>query len=71
MVVGEGWTQQPILFQEAVSSNSRLKAFYIIGQRKVFCIQMIPEASCTRKYTVDIDILVISRNGGSVHLLQE
>ena len=44
--------------------NSRLKAIKIIGQRKAFYRQRIPESSCARKETVDIDILVISRNGG-------
>ena len=42
------------------SVNSRLKAIYIIGQRKAFYRQRIPES---RKETVDIDILVIFRNG--------
>ena len=44
--------------------NSRLKATKIIGQRKAFYRQRIPEFSCARKETVDIDILVTSRNGG-------
>ena len=43
--------------------NSRLKATKIIGQRKAFVRQRIPEPSCARKETVDIDILVTSRNG--------
>ena len=43
--------------------NSRLKATKIIGQRKAFYIQRIPEFSSAREETVDIDILVISRNG--------
>ena len=43
--------------------NFRLKATKIIGQRKAFYRQRIPESSCVRKETVDIDILVISRNG--------
>ena len=43
--------------------NSRFKATKIIGQRKVSSRQRIPESSCTRKETVDIDILVTSRNG--------
>ena len=34
-----------------------------IGQRKAFYRQRISESSCARKETVDIDILVISRNG--------
>ena len=43
--------------------NSRLKATEIIGQRKAFYRQIIPESSCARKETVHIDILVRSRNG--------
>ena len=46
-----------------MSVNSGLKATKIIGQRKVFYRQRIPEFSCARKETVDIDILVTSRNG--------
>ena len=46
-----------------MSVNSRLKAAIIIGQRKVFYRQRIPESSCERKETVDIDILVTFRNG--------
>ena len=45
-----------------MSVNSRLKATKIIGQRKAFYRQRIPELSCARKETVDIDILVTSRN---------
>ena len=45
-----------------MSVNSRLKATKIIGQRKAFYRQRIPESSCGRKETVDIDILVTSRN---------
>ena len=47
-----------------MSVNSGLKATKIIGQRKAFYRQRIPESSCVRKETVDIDILVTSRNGG-------
>ena len=43
--------------------NSRLKATQIIGQKKAFHRQRISESSCVRKETVDIDILVTSRNG--------
>ena len=43
--------------------NSGLKATKIIGQRKAFYRQRIPEFSCARKETVDIDILLTSRNG--------
>ena len=46
-----------------MSVNSRLKATKIIGQRKAFNRQITPEPSCARKQTVDIDILVASRNG--------
>ena len=46
-----------------MSVNSRLKATKIIGQRKAFYRQRIPEFSRARKETVDIDILVTSRNG--------
>ena len=46
-----------------MSVNSRLKATKMIGQRKAFYRQRISESSCARKETVDIDILVTSRNG--------
>ena len=46
-----------------ISVNSRLKATKIISQRKAFHRQRIPESICARKETVDIDILVTSRNG--------
>ena len=46
-----------------MSANSRLKAIQFIGQRKAFYKQRIPKSSCARKETVDIDILVTSRNG--------
>ena len=46
-----------------MSANSRLKATKIIGQRKAFYRQRIPESSCAKKETVDIDILVTSSNG--------
>ena len=46
-----------------MSVNSGLKATKIIGQRKAFYRQRIPEFSCVRKEAVDIDILVTSRNG--------
>ena len=42
--------------------NSRLKATKMIGQRKAFYRQSIPKSSCAKKETVDIDILVASRN---------
>ena len=43
--------------------DSRLKTTKIVGQRKAFYRQRIPESSCARKETVDINILVTSRNG--------
>ena len=46
-----------------MSVNSTLKATKIIGQRKAFYRQRIPEPSCGKKETVDLDILVTSRNG--------
>ena len=46
-----------------MSVNSNLRATKVIGQRKAFYRQRIPESSCVRKETVDIDILVTSRNG--------
>ena len=49
--------------QLKVSVNSRLKATWIIGQRKAFYRQRIPESSCASKEAIDIDVLVTSRNG--------
>ena len=46
-----------------MSVNSGLKVTKIIGQRKAFYRQRIPEFSRVRKETVDIDIIVTSRNG--------
>ena len=46
-----------------ISVNSRIKATKIIGQKKAFYRQRIPGSNCARKETVDIDILVTSRNG--------
>ena len=43
------------------SINSRLTAIYIIGQRKAFCGQRIPESSCARKEIVEIEIFITSR----------
>ena len=45
-----------------VSINRKPKAIQIIGQRKAFCRQRIPESSCARKETIDIDIYIPSRN---------
>ena len=46
-----------------MSVNSGHKATKIIGQRKAFYRQRIPEFRYARKETVHIDILVTSRNG--------
>ena len=46
-----------------MSANSRLKATKIIGQRKAFCRQRIPESNCARKETVYINIIVTYKNG--------
>ena len=51
------------LFRKNLQLNSRLRANKIIGQKKVFYRQRIPQYSYARKETVDIDILVTSRNG--------
>ena len=45
-----------------MSFNSKRKATKIIRQRKIFYRERIPEPSCARKETTDIDILVTSRN---------
>ena len=46
-----------------MSVNSGLKATKIIGQRKAFYRQIIPEFSHANREIVDIDILVTSRDG--------
>ena len=46
-----------------MSVNSRLEPTKIIGKKKAFYRQRIPEFSCVMKETVNIDILVKSRNG--------
>ena len=46
-----------------MSVNSRFKTTQIIGQRKAFNRQRIPEPSCARKETVDIDIRATFMNG--------
>ena len=56
--------------RKKVSIKSRLKAIYIIGQRKAFCWQKIPESSCTRKETVDIEILITFRRKGDRKIMQ-
>ena len=56
--------------RKKVSINSRLKAIYIIGQRKAFCGQRIPESSSVRKGTVDIEILISSGRKGDKKIMQ-
>ena len=49
-----------------VRTDAQIKFLYyplIIGQRKAFYRQRSPESSCVRKETVDINIVVTSRNG--------
>ena len=55
-----------------MSFNSRLKTTKIISQRKALYRQRIPGSSCVRKETVDIDILLTSRNGHrkNIHLMR-
>ena len=52
--------------QLKVSVNSRLRATYIIGQRKAFQRQAIRESSCAKRETVGKDIFVTSRNGDKI-----
>ena len=40
-----------------MSVNSRLKVTKIIRQRRALLKQRIPESSCAKKETVDIDIM--------------
>ena len=54
-----------------MSANSKLKVTKIIGQRKAFYRQRIPETRCARKETIDIDILVTSRNGDACNLSEQ
>ena len=54
-----------------MSFNSGLKATKIIGQRKAFYRQRIPEFTRARKETVDIDIFVTSRNGDKNHAIYQ
>ena len=46
-----------------MSANFGIKATKILSQRKAFYRQRIPEFGRARKETVDINILVTSRNG--------
>ena len=56
--------------KKKVSINSRLKAIYIINQRKAFCGQRILESGCARKETVDREILITSRRKGDRKIMQ-
>ena len=51
--------------------NSRLTATLIIGQRKEFYRQRIPEPSCASKKTADIDIVITCRNGDKNHAIYQ
>ena len=50
-----------------MSVNYRLKATKIIGQGKAFYRQTIPQPSCARKETVDMDILATSSNNHAIY----
>ena len=45
-----------------MSSNCRHKAIELIDERKALCKQRIPKTDCVRKYAVDTNILITSRN---------
>ena len=42
--------------------NPWFTAIHIMSQSKLFCRQRGPESSCAKRKTVDIDILIKSRN---------
>ena len=44
-------------------TNSRREAIQIIGQKKAFYWQIIPESICVRKEIVVMDNFVTSKNG--------
>ena len=46
-----------------LKNNFRLAVIQVISRKKAFYRQKIPEYSCGRKKTVDIDIPVTSKNG--------
>ena len=48
--------------QLEISVNSRLKAIQIMEHRKNYYRERIPESSCARNETAEIDILLTSRN---------
>ena len=45
-----------------MSSNCRHKSTEIIDERKALWRQRIPKTDCVRKYAVDMNILITSRN---------
>ena len=61
-IMRHGVTRKRSTKRLKLSINYRLKAIWIIGQKKAF-YRSAPESSCVKKETVDIDILVTSRNG--------
>ena len=48
------------------STNSRLKAIYIIGQRKAFSQQTIPKSIYATKETGHIEIFITSTKGVAI-----
>ena len=46
-----------------ISVNTTLKTIWIIGLKKAFCRQKIPESCCTKRETINIHYLITSRNG--------
>ena len=59
----EAWSYKKKKHKKIMSVDFRLKTSKIIGQRKEFYRQGIPDSSCARKETVDIDIFITSRKG--------
>ena len=56
--------------EKKMSINSRLKAIQIRAQRGAFYRQRTPESRCASRESVDIDVLITSRNGDG-KLLQQ
>ena len=55
--------------RKKVSTDSRLKLIYIIGQRKAFLWRRIPKSNSAMKETVDIEIVVTSRRKGDKKIM--
>ena len=58
-------TRKGVQKEPTVSVNFTLKDIYIIGQRKAFYRQRIPQPSYAKKETADVEILIAFRNGDS------